>query len=236
MNNNKASIDLNTLKLLYPRFKVFAIPIVIILVCFLLLVKVIVPQFENLFLLSREAKEAKDKLSVLKNNLALLSGLNESTLDSQLQIVNAALPTNKDFVGIINAIEYASSVAGVSVGDFQLQIGDLSEVPVDTSKFSSISLNLLVGGSIDEVTKFIGSLSKTLPLSEVTSINLGNSSSNVAVNFYYKPLPPVNYTDTSQIHSASSSALSLIDNLSTYNYNFSNSFDSIINPAPPNPL
>lgn len=237
--NNKVNIDVNTIKLLYNKYKEVAIPVFVIIVCLLLFMKFIIPQFKVLFALGREAKSASSTLSVLKNNLNLLSGLSDSTLDSQLDIANKALPINKDFIGIINAISYASSIAGVGVGDFQLEIGDLSQAPTDTAKLSSISLNLSINGSIDNINKFITALSETLPLSEVTSINIGDASSNVGINFYYKPLPPVKYNDSTPINPIPETGLTVINNLSTnFNYNFSDILESVGSPSGslPNPL
>lgn len=228
---NGLNIDVETLKFLYKRYKELTIPVVVILVCFILLIKFIVPQFQTVFTLSREAKKDASKLIVLKNNLNLLSRLNDSLLDPQLEIVSAALPTNKDFIGIINAISFASSLAGVSVGDFQLQIGDISSVSTDTSKFSSIALNLSINGSVSDINKFISALYVTLPLSEVSSISMGGTSSTVAVNFYYKPLPPISYSEGSPISSISNSWLKVIDTLSNFNYNLSSSFESFSSPS-----
>lgn len=224
---NKVNIDINTLKFLYAGYKEFAIPVVVIIVCFILLLKFIIPQFQALFTLSSEAKKDSSRIPVLKNNFNFLSTLTDSALDPQLQIVNFALPTNKDFIGIINAISYASSFAGVSVDDFQLQIGDLSQAATDTSTFSSISLNLSVNGSIDDINKFIKALYTTLPLSEITSINVGNTSSSIAINFSYKPLPPVAYNNSTPINPIPTSRLELINTLSNFNYNLSNSFESL---------
>jgi len=233
----RVTIDINTLKFLYERQKAFIIPVIVIVVCFILLLKFIMPQFQALFTLGREAKKDSSRINVLKNNLNLLSNLSDSTLDSQVQILTVALPTNKDFIGIIDAISYASSVAGVNVAEFQLQIGDLSQAPTDTSAFSSISLNLSVNGSVDDINKFIKALYTTLPLSEVTSIGVGNTSSTVAINFSYKPLPPVTYNDATPIHPIPNSGLTLINKLSNFNYKFSSSFEpinsspsSVINP------
>lgn len=228
MDNSKVNIDIDTLKFLYEKNKEFIIPVAIIIVCFILLIKFIMPQFQALFTLGNDAKKDSSKIIVLKNNFNLLSALTDSTLDPKLQIVNAALPTNKDFIGIINAISYASSIAGVNVGDFQLEIGDLSKAAIDTGKLSSISLNLSINGSIEATNKFIKALYATFPLSEVTSINLGNTSSNVAINFYYKPLPPVAYNESSPINPIPNSKLELIDKLSNFNYNFSSSFEEPI--------
>jgi len=225
----RVNIDITILKFLYARYKQFIIPGVVILVCFVLLITFIIPQLKALFELSTNAKKDSNRIIVLKNNLNFLSSLSDSALDSQLQIVSTALPTNKDFIGVINAISYAASFTGVSVSEFQLQIGDLSQAPTDTSKFSSLSLKLSVNGNTNDVNKFIEALYTTFPLSEVTSINIGDTSSTVEINFYYKPLPPVNYNDSTPINPIPSSRLKRINDLYNFNYNFSSSSESVSN-------
>lgn len=227
----KVNIDVNTLKFLYGKYKDFLIPLVVIAACFVLLIEFVVPQLKALFKLHNEAEKAKTQLFILKNNFNLLSNLSDSGLDSQLRLANFAVPSNKDFIGIINAISHASSASSVNVGEFQLQIGDLLETSESTAKFSTISLNLSLNGSFYEVSKFIDVLHNTLPLSEVTSISIGNTSSSVAINFYYRPIPPVNYNDTIPINPIPNSKLTVIDKLSNFNYDLSSSFQSIGNPS-----
>ncbi len=223
----RVNIDITILKFLYARYKQFIIPAVVILVCFILLITFIMPQLKALFALSNDAKKDSNRIVVLKNNLNLLSSLSDSALDSQLQIVSIALPTNKDFIGVINAISYAASFTGANVSEFQLQIGDLSQAPTDTGKFSSLSLNLSVNGSTNDVNKFIKALYTTFPLSEVTSVNIGDTVSTVAINFYHKPLPPVAYNDSTPINPIPNSGLKRINDLYNFNYNFSSSSESV---------
>lgn len=215
--HNKVNIDLTTLKFLYSRYKGFLVPVIVIFSSFALFVVVIIPQIQGLFTIKAKAQEASKKISVIRNNFNLLSNMSDSTLDSQLQILSFALPINKDFVGILNAVSSASYKSGVIVGSFQLQIGDLSQTPIDKSGTSTITLNLNIDGSVKDVSSFVGELGKTLPLSEVYSVEIGSNLSTVSIVFYYKPLPPITHNDSLPITPLSDKSIALINKISGFN-------------------
>ena len=226
--NTKVNIDLATIKFLFNKYRSVLVPLGVIAVCFVLLIYFVIPQFKDVVGLVNQAQIDSKKNEILKKNIELLSKIDPSTLDSYLKIVNFALPLNKDFIGIINAIAYSSSVSGGSISEFNLEIGDLSDTAdVNTGKYSAINVSLFVDGDINIVNQFVDVLSKTFPLSSVTGINVGNTSSVVQVSFYYKPLAPSEHDDSKVINPISSDSLTLLDNLSDFNYNFSDSFNSL---------
>jgi len=228
MDKKKVSVDSALFKFLYKKYKDFIIPLIVITVSTVLLVVVLVPQFQNLLDLSRKAKESEKNLEVLKKNFNVLSSLNENILDSQMKIVSLALPGNKDFSGIINAITYASSVSGVGVEDFQLSVGELSRNEASISESSPTSVSLTVSGEIEEVNRFISSLATTLPISEVTSVNAGDFSSTVTVNFHHKSFPSTKSQGISPIVALSSDDLTLINQLVSFNYISSQELEAVL--------
>lgn len=213
--NEKVNIDLNTLKFVYERYKDFIIPFVVVVLSLIVFVALTMPQIKNLLKIREEVKIAKEELNRLKEKLNTLSSIDSAVLDSQLQVVNAALPVAKDFSGILGAISFASDATGVSVGDFVLQIGNLGEGQ-GASGLPAVSLNLSVSGSTTQVSDFINKLSQTLPLSEVTSVSLGNTSSNVNVSFYYKQVQDTTINASSSVDPVSGDGASLINRLSTF--------------------
>lgn len=218
MDKNKISVDSIAFKFLYRRYKEFGVPFVVILVCTVLLIAVLVPQFQNLLDLSRKAKESEKNLEVLEKNLNLLSSLNENQLDSQMKTVTLALPANKDFIGIINAINYASSVSGVGISDFELSVGELAKDDLSPSDSSATSVTLAVNTDTEGVNRFINTLTNTLPLSEVTSVSTGDFSSSLTVNFHHKPFPVSKSQGISPVASLSNDELTFINKLANFNY------------------
>ena len=213
--NEKINADIKSLKFIFERNKSFVLPMVIILTCIILFFQFVIPQFKILLAAQEEAKQASLKLQTLKENLNVLANTDEKTLDEQIRILNLALPLNKDFSGILNAIYYASQKTGVTLGNFSLQIGNLE----DTKKkedFPSISLLVPVTANAIGVNSFVETLAKTVPLSEVSIIKIKNIVSSVKLSFYYKSLGAQDYKEDSRINPLSQKGIDIINKLSLF--------------------
>lgn len=213
--DGKINADLKSLKFIFDRNKPYVVASIIIFACIILFFQFLIPQFNTLLTAREQAKEASLTLAILKENLNVLTNNNENSLDSQLKILNLALPFNKDFAGILGSIYYASQKTGVSLGAFSLQIGGLSETK-NNDKFSTISLSLPVNSNIAGVNSFVENISKSLPLSEVTLIQTGERISTVNLVFYYKPLGVVSNIKNVRINPVSQKGLSLINELTSF--------------------
>ncbi len=213
--NGKIDADLKSLKFIFDRNKPYILPIVIILVCIILFWQFVIPQFKILLATKEEARQASLKLQILKENLNVVTNTDEKSLDEQLKILNLALPLNKDYSGILNSIYYASQKTGVNLGNFSLQIGNL----LDSEKkddFPTISLSIPISANVAAVNSFIETISKTLPLSEVTQIKIRNITSTITLSFYYKPLGLTSYVEDARISPLSKKGQSIIQQLSGF--------------------
>ncbi len=214
--NNKVNIDADTLKVLYAKYKDFLIPIMVMIASITLLIAFVIPQFLN-FLSNMDAIRAENsKLSVLKNNLNIIASANDSTLDSQLNIVSQALPLTKDYTGILNALAIASRTSGASLGNFEFQVGDVSSAQQSQSGFPFLKMTLNVNGDIKTVNNFINSLSKTFPLSEITGAIINGELSTINISFYYKPIPANAISNNVPISAVSKDGLNIISKLSLF--------------------
>jgi hypothetical protein len=213
--NEKINADLKSLKFIFERNKLYILPSIVIVVCITLFLQFVVPQFKALFAVQEEAREASLKLQTLKENLNVLTNIDEKTLDGQLKTLNLALPLNKDFSGILNAIYLASQKTGVNLGSFSLQIGDIEDTKKNDD-FPSISLIVPVNANAIAVNSFVETLSKTVPLSEVTIIKIKNIASSVKISFYYKSLGSSEYKEDSRINPISQKGLEIINRLSLF--------------------
>lgn len=218
--NEKIDADLKSLKFIFERNKLYIFPIIIVMICVALFLQFIIPQFKILFAAQEEVKQASLKLQTLKENLNLLANTNEKSLDESLNILNLALPLNKDFSAILNSIYYASQKTGVSLGSFSLQIGDLA-VTQKNDEFPSISLSIPVNANASAVNSFVETLSKTVPLSEVTIIKIKNIASSIKLSFYYKPLGFSDYKEGVRINPISQKGLGIINKLRGFENIFS---------------
>lgn len=214
--NRKINYDITTIKFFYDRYKDYLLPLAIVFVCFILFAKIIIPQINNLSQTRIQAKIEKEKLLVLRNNLRLISDLNEGNLDSQLSITSDALPNEKDFTGVLNAVSFAASKTGVFLGDYEFQVGDLSKTESLGRIFPSLQLVLTVSGGVNATVKFVEELYKSVPLSQVTSVKISQGRSIITVVFYYKPFAPV-ALDSQPMREVSKDDLTTIKNISLWN-------------------
>lgn len=213
--SGKINLDLKSLKFIFERNKPYLFPILIMLVCIILFVQFVIPQFRDLLTAQKEGKEASVRLRTLKESLKVLTNTNEDSLDFQLKVLNLALPLSKDFSGILNAIYFASQKAGIGLGSFSLQIGNLSETK-EKDNFPTINLTVPVNSDAQGVNSFVETINKTIPLSEVFLIKTGDRVSFVSLHFYYKPLSASNYREDSRIIPVSQKGLLLINRLSGF--------------------
>lgn len=213
--NEKINADLKALKFILIKNKSYILPVVVILISVLLFFQFVIPQFGVLFTTINQAKESSLKLQVLKENLNLLNNVNEQALDSQFQVLNSALPLDKDFIGILNSIYLSSQRTGVSLGSFSFKVGDLSKSENGDS-LPVVKLSIPINASIAGINSFVQTLNMTLPLSEVYAIKVGGISSTIDLSFYYKPFDSSNYSQDVRVIPISQQGLTLIDQMSKF--------------------
>jgi len=214
------NIDINTIKTLYRKYKEHLIYILVIFVTVVLFLFSVLPRIKDLAKLNNDRKIELNKLSILKNNLNLLSNLDDSLLSSQLLVVSSALPSEKDFEGVLNSISLATAKSGTSLGDYEFQVGGLSQrLSVKTTGFPFLTLSVGIRGTPLQVAKFIGYLSKSIPLSQITSVMQNSNNATVAINFYYKALAPFQFNDSQAIAPISEKGKQIIKTLSSWEIN-----------------
>ena len=212
---SKINADLKSLKFIFDRNKPYLLPAIIILISIIVFLQFVVPQFKILFTAQEETKQASLKLQTLKENLNVITNTDEKSLDAQLEILNLALPLNKDFSAILNSIYLASQKTGVNLGSFSLQIGDLLDAK-KKDDFPTITLTVPINANATAVNSFVATISKTVPLSEVTLIKIRDINSVIGLSFYYKPLGFTSYKEDTRINPLTQKGLSIINKLSGF--------------------
>jgi hypothetical protein len=224
--NQRIFFGKNDLRFYYFRYKdtnLYYISILIasIIVCAILVFQVIIPQAEIYFSVKNEAEDLSSKIKVINNNVNFINSLDKSQLDSQLQIATQALPTDKDFVGIINSISDAAVLSGVSVSDFTFRLNTTnssSGPAVATSQKGLLPINVIfnIEGSNDGGKRFLQEISKKIPLVEVETVSGDSASLSVNLNFFYKPLPKLSFKEEDPIPVISKDKQDLLKKLSTW--------------------
>lgn len=223
-NSKKVNLGLDTFYTVFRSYKDNILPLAVILICIVVLFFVVVPQFQQYLNSNEQYKHEAQKLEVLKNNYNFLSNLDDAKSDKDLETLSQVLPSNKDFVGIMNAISAAASKTGVSIGDFDFSLGDLNKAVITTSSYPSIKIDINLGANALSISKFIKELYKTVPLSEIVSIKTTNNVSDLEILFYYKPFPPQNISDETPVVPLSYESISLIKEVNLWNNSGVNAF------------
>ncbi|MGH7245708.1 MAG: hypothetical protein ACREGI_02115, partial [Candidatus Levyibacteriota bacterium] len=211
--NRKITFDQNLLRILYFRNKQYLVPICTILVCIFVFWRILLPQLFSWFATRDTITADRQTLAVLQQNIQLMTNLDETTLNTWLKTTATALPAEKDFAGILNAVSNAAALSGTSLGDYNFQIGNLSSnLDVGQKIFLQISLSL--NGGMTQVEKFLVELKKQLPISDITEVDVHSTvSSTVVANFYYFPFPKITFNDTVPIETISKQQQDLITTL-----------------------
>lgn len=197
--NPNLHIDQSVLHILYIKYKVYLLPFGIILLCVILFFSFVMPQFQTYFNTRDEVAADETTIAHLNQNLATLQGLNPEQIKTNLAIAEAALPIEKDYAGILNAISEAASSANVSIGDYSFQIGDIYSKNPSTAINGQLPVDiaLTISGTLDDAQNFMAALNKEFPLSEVASISTRNGNgSEIKATFFYNPLPPIQFSPT----------------------------------------
>lgn len=210
------NINSSTFNILYRKYKSFVLPVVIIIVCLTLLFIVIVPQVQAVLDAKEKEKIEKQKLELLKNNYNLLQNMNLDKLNTEFEMLSKTLPSGKDFAGIINSISDKSVKTGVRIGDFEFTVGNISKNTEGTIAFPSIQITLDVVGEPESILNFVKQLYKSMPLCEITTIEQGEKSARIKIQFFYKAFPQGPISNETLITAFSSTDTALINELSSW--------------------
>lgn len=213
MNNHLSFLNQTTLRIYTYKYKPFFMPIVITLVCIILTFTLLIPQLNNWLTIQQQIADSQRRINILTQNLNLAGKINGNVVDQYLQLVTKALPTNKDFIGILGAISNASIDSGISLNDYSFEVGDLTNNTKD--QLLSLPVNISITGSFSDLIRFTSSIKKQLPLSKITNISYdGNNSGTLTIVFYYKPFPAtVSFQPSQPLQTLSSSETTLLKQL-----------------------
>lgn len=218
-NSPKISIDQLVLKSLYYRYQRFVMPVSTIGICLLLFWFVVIPQMQNWFALRDGLTVDEQNLQVMHQNLAIITALDDAKLDQTLTTATNALPTEKDFAGILSSLQNAAAISGVALGDYTFQLGDLSGLDQQGKATQlPVQLNVILKGTIADAQHFVKQLKNQLPLSDTIAVTVNsNTTATVTVIFYYASLPKIVFQDSVPLPVLGSVEQNLLDGLSASN-------------------
>lgn len=197
----------NDFRLLYFRYKdtpYYSLLIIslVFMVCLILVFQLVVPQVQNWFSIRDEVIATQQRIDVINQNINFMSSLDKDEIEQQVKLTTTALPFEKDFGGILDAISDASGKAGVALKDYSFQVGNIASVsgkPNNLGKtvpsVSYIIITLEITGNMDGVVKFLDEINRKLPLSEVMDVDGEFNNTKITLEFYQKAFPKIVFKD-----------------------------------------
>lgn len=214
----------NNLRFLYYRYKdspyySFGVAVIILSVSLILFFQIIIPQIENWFSIRNEVIATRARIDTINNNINFMKNIDKAVLNKQVSVMSDALPTEKDFGPIINALSESAVQSGVALDDFQFQVGDTSSSSGKLNNtaqkdLSAIKLTFVLTGDASGIGLFLKEIEEKLPLSEVESVEGDSLSTTVKIQFYQKEFPKIIFKDDQPLPQLSKKQLELINKLS----------------------
>ncbi len=241
--NQRVTIDQLVFKSLYYRYRAFIIPVATIFVCVLLFWFVVLAQMESFFAQKDALAVDTQKVSVMRQNLSLLTSLDDVKLNQLLTTATSALPAEKDFAGIVNSLQNAAAVSGSLLGDYSFSLGDLTGLDQKGKATAQlpVQLNVTLKGDLLSAQRFAAQLKKQLPLSDSIAIAVNaNESITVTVVFYYAAIPKIVFQDGNPLPILGQADQTLLTTLASgndlQNATISSSSATIIPSVTPTPI
>jgi len=197
---------------------------IIAVVSVVLLFMFVIPEVTNWFSIQQEIDATQQQITTLQQNITFINGMNKTDLDSQLQTASDAVPSEKDFGPVLQAIAYASSYANVSLNNYSFQIGTVKSTSLlpgaslQSKDTTPIELVLVVSGNFDNLIKFIKAIENGLPLASITKIDGSGGNLSITIEFYQKPFPPIAFSPDTQLTPLSIKDMKLLQQLATWDH------------------
>jgi len=194
----------------------------ILLVCLILLFNIIIPEVTRWFSIRDEITATQSRIAILQKNINFVNTLDKNSLDSQIQTVSHALPPEKNFGYILNALSSAAANSGTSLNDFSFQLGDISSSKKGGTVLANgtalVEITVSVNGNLVQIRNFIKSIENNLPLSQITNVNGAGQTVSIRLQFYQKPFTKVSFTGDTPLTGLSPNKAALLKSLAKWDH------------------
>jgi len=185
--------DINLQNLIRSR-RFLVVAIVAGVLTLILLLIVIVPQFQGAFKSRKENIAAQKKLAQLRKKTVALDAVRSLPVYQQQELINKILPSRKAVFELLSALEQMGQRSGVSLSDLELAPGLLATESAQAQKNARVSsenvrlgvetvtLRLNVTGGRAQINQFLQSVNQVMPLTSVTKMDLQSAGGDNQLN------------------------------------------------------
>lgn len=212
----KLNSELNreTLEYFYKEHKNLVTPIIAIVISIVLILFFLIPQVTSFPAKKTEADLEAEKLRKLNEVKLILESTNLNTLESDISLSTQAVPIERNFEYIIRAMTQAADRSGVEIENYSFKSS--GEDQTLTQGFPRVDFTLNLSADESEILTFTREIQKTLPISEVVSIDYSSTNATLLILFYYKPLEASSVADRTQIRALTSEERSSLNEIGSW--------------------
>lgn len=187
--------NMEELKQIYKKRKQQLLPLFFGFAAFFVFVRIVLPQWTDVTDVRILLSDKENAVKAKEETIRLLNSLPTEKIESDYALATTALPLQKDIILIFTELNDASSRAGVTLGGFNVKVGDIySSEKKETAGSKTISgipyIDILVNvsGQNENLRRFAEELYKSIPLVEIKTIDVAKNDARFGVNFFYKPV------------------------------------------------
>lgn len=151
----------------------------------------VIPQITETVSLFSEWQGEKPKLEKLQNKLQEIDQVTVSPEFTQIELVEAALPSKKPLLEVLTSLNSVTLQSGARVTDFEISPGlvatdaaSLEEArkrsSVSAGKYDSLALELEISGGFKQLGEFMYLLERVSPFTTISELELNTNSSQIA--------------------------------------------------------
>lgn len=182
------------------RYELLAVSSLAILAILALSYFFLLPNFRKAQEIYSQQKLLRTRLTILRKKDELLSTIDGNVYKDNINKLTNILPGSKDYVSLFNTLDNLQSKSGATILKTDLQLGTISTVSSKLKKDTAspaflISVNLAIIGDLEQINKFINSLTDlTGRILMINKISWGDSEDGLYTvslegNSYFYPLP-----------------------------------------------
>ncbi|MGI0062258.1 MAG: hypothetical protein ACREBA_07380 [Nitrosotalea sp.] len=169
----------------------------------------VIPLVENLYSTNKTVDQERQRIAILNQNITYLSILTDSDIDQKINLANLLFPQTKDFNDTLQALNAAAVSSTASIENFSFDVGGVSgKQPTDATS-NTLDITVTLQGSTESIVDFVQALDTKIPLMNVESIDISQSTTTLQIQVAYKPYvqQQIDLTKTVLTPSAASQAL-----------------------------
>lgn len=152
------------------------------------------PQFQNFIKINEEIKFAENRFSNLERKLKQLEQINESLINSDLDLTKKILPLERDIISAVSQVQILAANHTLTIDDLLISVSPQGEQG-GANKADTFSIKLSLGGDIPNVKTFLNKLRESPRIMRTEIIDLTGSKVEVTYKTdtglatYYQGLP-----------------------------------------------